>query len=240
MVADARGATVALEKPLALTVGKRLDRQAQSVRAVLAAARERAAEARGDASLSDEARAEIDATEQAAFDAARHEVYVGFHELVSLLPHAEPATDSTDAAATAAATAAAAATAGAAPAVAPAAAPAATLAATQSDNSVPPDLAEALGREGVQRMWECLSKHAEPSYEGEEWWKQGLPRFVRELLREHDSEKSRRERAEERAQDLRTAYDGMCEVNQKLLAELARAEGREEALHEVIDRCRWA
>jgi len=32
-VADARGATVALDGPLALTVGKRLDRQAQSVRA---------------------------------------------------------------------------------------------------------------------------------------------------------------------------------------------------------------
>ena len=34
-VADARGATRPLEKPLALAVGKRLDRQAQSVQAVL-------------------------------------------------------------------------------------------------------------------------------------------------------------------------------------------------------------
>ena len=41
-VADARGATLVLEKPLALTVGKRLDRQAGSVRAQLAGIRERA------------------------------------------------------------------------------------------------------------------------------------------------------------------------------------------------------
>ena len=34
-VADARGATVALDGPLALTVGKRLDRQARSVRVSL-------------------------------------------------------------------------------------------------------------------------------------------------------------------------------------------------------------
>jgi len=37
-VADARGATVALDGPLALTVGKRLNRQAQSVQASLARA----------------------------------------------------------------------------------------------------------------------------------------------------------------------------------------------------------
>ena len=41
-VADARSATTVLEKPLALTVGKRLDRQAGSVRAQLAGIRERA------------------------------------------------------------------------------------------------------------------------------------------------------------------------------------------------------
>ena len=41
-LADARGAVVPLDKPLALTVGKRLHRQAQSVRAVLAAARDEA------------------------------------------------------------------------------------------------------------------------------------------------------------------------------------------------------
>ena len=61
VVADARGATVALEKPLALTVGKRLERQAQKVRADLAAAASEAAAARDaarSAGLNDAALAE--------------------------------------------------------------------------------------------------------------------------------------------------------------------------------------
>ena len=45
-VADARGATVALDGPLALTVGKRLDRQARSVRVSLEALHARAEAAR--------------------------------------------------------------------------------------------------------------------------------------------------------------------------------------------------
>ena len=45
-VADACGATVALDGPLALTVGKRLDRQARSVRVSLEALHARAEAAR--------------------------------------------------------------------------------------------------------------------------------------------------------------------------------------------------
>ena len=85
VVADARGATTPLEKALAETVGKRLEKQAQKVRETLAAATADAAEAREsaraaaaqDADLAAALAAElaaIDALEQGAYDAARDEV----------------------------------------------------------------------------------------------------------------------------------------------------------------------
>ena len=94
VVADARGATTPLEKALAETVGKRLEKQAQKVRETLAAATADAAEAREsaraaaaqDANLAAALAAElaaIDALEQGAYDRARDEVYIGFHELGS-------------------------------------------------------------------------------------------------------------------------------------------------------------
>ena len=92
VVADARGATTPLEKALAETVGKRLKKQAQKVRETLAAATADAAEAREsaraaaaqDANLAAALAAElaaIDALEHGAYDRARDEVYIGFHEL---------------------------------------------------------------------------------------------------------------------------------------------------------------
>ena len=164
-LADARGAVVPLDKPLALTVGKRLHRQAQSVRAVLAAARDEATLARGNPNLTAAEQADIDATEQAAFDRARAEEYVGFHELLSLLPSAEPAAQATDAPTTAAAATAATTATAPAAATATATVSAATPAATTTqsehviDNSIPPDLVEALGRDGAQCMWDCCSEH---------------------------------------------------------------------------------
>ena len=98
LVADARGSRwwnggAGLDKPAAETVGKRLERQADRVRAELdparAAARvdrERVAAAGGDAGRL----AVIDATEQAVIERARGEVYVGFHELESLMPEPYP------------------------------------------------------------------------------------------------------------------------------------------------------
>jgi hypothetical protein len=94
VVADARGATTPLEKALADTVGKRLEKQAQKVRETLAAATAEAAEAREaartaaaqDASLAAALASElaaIDAVEHGAYERARDEVYVGFHELGS-------------------------------------------------------------------------------------------------------------------------------------------------------------
>ena len=92
LVADARGAVELLGKAEAETVGKRLERQAQKVRAELDAARAAAAtdRARAKASGADASYlAAIDATEQRAIARARDEVYVGFHELELLMPQPE-------------------------------------------------------------------------------------------------------------------------------------------------------
>ena len=98
VVADARGATQPLQKALAETVGKRLDKQAQRVRDAYAAASAHALESRtaaraaaaADASLSsDDLRdqlAAIDAEERRALEHPLREVYVGFAELEELLP----------------------------------------------------------------------------------------------------------------------------------------------------------
>jgi hypothetical protein len=93
-VADARGATAPLDKALAETVGKRLDRQAQKVRGELARATDDAEAARSnlarDALAEDAVAAQlaaIDAVEQRVYDHARNEVYVGFSELEGLLPN---------------------------------------------------------------------------------------------------------------------------------------------------------
>jgi len=100
VVADARGATMALDKALAETVGKRLDRQAQKVRAQLACATREAEEARTrlaavvapsapiggmDTGRVAARSAEINAAEAQAYQRARSEVYIGFHELEPLL-----------------------------------------------------------------------------------------------------------------------------------------------------------
>jgi len=95
-LADARGAQVPLEKPLAETIGKRLERQAQRVRETLAAAAVGAQEARAraraaaanDAALAAELAATIEDIDACLADKrseVREEVYVGFHELDSLL-----------------------------------------------------------------------------------------------------------------------------------------------------------
>ena len=91
-VADARGATTPLEKALADTVGKRLEKQAQKVRDTLAAASHHAAQAceaareaaAHDASLVAALPSElaaVDAAEREVYTSARDEIYFGFHEL---------------------------------------------------------------------------------------------------------------------------------------------------------------
>jgi hypothetical protein len=240
-VADARGATAVLDKPLALTVGRRLDSRALTVREELAQAAEQ------DQGCS------INVSEQAAMAKAREEVYIGFGELESLLPPdpmpnaqcPDPMPNAPDPM----------------PKAAEPNAPRPVLEwrelearlrdhglrfpmtfleeLERNDNSIPPDLAELLGREGVQRMWACVSERGEPHLDGDEWWTSGLFQFVRQLMGRVDCLTERRDELEARLKEWHADHAERCEENVKLLGELRAAEAREEALHEVIRRCRW-
>lgn len=106
-LADARGAQIAMDKALAETVGKRLERQAERVRPALAAAAEAAAAAADaaraahatDPEMTDEHTRQLLSAECAAADAyerLRNEVYVGFHELNALIAPAEDVAASTE------------------------------------------------------------------------------------------------------------------------------------------------
>ena len=270
-VGDARGATVAMDKQLALTVGKRLDRQAQSVRGQLTAPSERAAEQRRELASSGrsaafvaEARAEIDAAERAASEAAhtaaRGEVYVGFHELEQLLPVAAasadvqasdgetPSADDVEA-----------------PAYADTAAgrysfekdlhsigcyfPWALVEDYQKEDcSMPPDLIKSLGPDAAQVMQDRLG--AEHCLVGEQWWSKGLPLFVKLLLQDLENERKwHKEDLELEKQDTRRAEQTREQAEAELeeaentigalRGDLRQAAGREEALHKVIHDCRW-
>ena len=177
IVADARGASTVLDKLLAETVGKRLDRQAQKVRTTLARATKVAEFARSDlltvladsalASDGADRRAETDAAEKQAYEHARDEVYIGFHELEALLPgyvapsrypelvriH-EPA----------------------GPATLP---------------PIPPDLAAALGPAACEEMQMRIQEEGghrclDPA-DSDVWWAVYLPAFVNDLRRERDA-----------------------------------------------------
>ena len=100
LVADARGASMLLDKAEAALAGKRLDYQAQRVRDSLAHATETAKVERaalaaqaqaGELDLDEikQARAQIDREERRVYDFHRDEVYIGFHELEALLPRAD-------------------------------------------------------------------------------------------------------------------------------------------------------
>ena len=154
-VADARGATALLDKPLAETVGKRLDRQAQKVFADLQTVRLGMRDDRlrvtRDAELNPDLRstlrrdlAAIDAREPAEREKQRHEIYVGFHELESLLPGAAEATAAPEAEPEHPVLAAA----------LQAAEPPPTRKRPPSQiPAIPSDLARRLGQEGVQFLW---------------------------------------------------------------------------------------
>ena len=99
LAADARGATTVLDKATAFKVGKRMDYQAQSVRAALRQAtctanEDRAALAEQGAKLRpaevSAAHAKIDNAEQRVYDFHSRDVYIGFHELDELLPRPVP------------------------------------------------------------------------------------------------------------------------------------------------------
>ena len=262
-VADARGATRPLEKPLALAVGKRLDRQAQSVQAVLLQAVECATQDReelvgGDCSLAHVSctRPEIDARVQAAFKKAHDEIYVGFWELVELLPGAEAAARTAAAEAAARTAALTDADGDDFPLDMPAGSPPPSPTKAegrydfekdlreqglrfpwrlveeytqQQDNTVPPDLVKALGREAVQSMWQSVGKVRE-TLAGERWWSYGLPFFVQNLLREKSFDQETIQELEAKVADtereraaLDSENDELLDENAKLRAELQAA-----------------
>jgi hypothetical protein len=164
VVADARGATMPMEKPLAETVGKRLNRQASSVSKSLqqastaaGVAREMASRAsQADSALRATLRAElaaIDEQERRAYQMAAEEEYVGFHELAQLCNMPPP------------------------PARVPAALAAALAAADQAEKdalapdppAIPQDLAQQLGRDGVQALWAHRDELNLPVLESSHW-----------------------------------------------------------------------
>jgi hypothetical protein len=165
VVADARGAIKMLDKTAALTVGKRLHRQAERVRDILATARSAAAadrsRVRATAAADPAARATIradlaaiDAAEHRALEAPQQEVYIGFSELEELLPLPGDAAEGAAARIERACAAAEAAR----------AAEVAAHAATRYERTVaklpdmPPALTCALGPDGVQALWECAAE----------------------------------------------------------------------------------
>ena len=180
VVADARGYALdePLDKALALTIGKRLERQAAKVRddmvaatAAAAAERQRLREAaEGSESLSAALPAElakVDEVEQAALQAPRDEIYIGFHELPALLaaePEPEPAMRY--------------------PWI-PDPPPFVPPPADRLPPAIPPDLVAALGPEATQVLWENeMADRAEYPLvrESDDWWSTGLPFLVKTLL----------------------------------------------------------
>jgi len=270
LVADARGAAewgvdAGLDKAAAETVGKRLDRQAQKVRAELDNARAAAAADRARATAAcagDDFLAVIDSTEQQAIARARNEVYVGYHELESLMPRSEPEVLEPELAP--------------APAPAQPAPPPATedvndtifklhealeakgircpvhlISYQQDDEACPPDLVALIGSEAVQEIKDRVCSRSIRLTSGKLWWDFALPQYVRflrddraRLQQDHaadlELEVQRRSEAEARsAERAREMYEQNGEMDE-LRDALERAKGREEALHTVIQRCRWA
>lgn len=265
-VADARGATTLLDKSLALTVGKRLDRQAESVRAKLQGILGRWRDERARIHLEAHSNAGMKAllegfiesaleSEKAELYDARTEVYIGFHELESLLQEEEDAEPER------------------APAPAPVPAPEVQLARQPAVHfpwlleldeepwagcPIPPDLLAALySTEAVDLLWEQSREWACPPETGADWWSHGLPRFAARLVLElrlqrevsmrtasqHCEDLARLEAELETANQSREkAYAGWNAADEEIAeveGQLREAKGREDALHEVIRRCRW-
>lgn len=270
VVADARGADTPLDKALAETVGKRLDRQATTVRDVKAravehaklartAARSAAASSAAELGTLEATLATIDAEEEDALERVRREVYVGFHELDALLPgstrHERPP----------------------APPLPPRNCDDYLLCKDRPDgvffpylitghykfadqklmdegDPIPPDLANLLGTDGTQLLWEMRGGKG---LLGPDWWSMGIPYMVKSLMfdlaqerewRADDETIYKEEQAtlqgELRAAETegRVAREETAEAEaeiDELKKQLHEAKGRESALLDVIDRCRW-
>ena len=212
--------------------------------------------------------AAIDAEEQAVVEHARSEVYVGFTELDSLMPkpltnpldHLErPSQEATvdsilkpDVSTNDLVTAM-----HKALEARGIRCPESYVTYEQDDEHMPPDLAEAVGSDAARQLQAFGS-----CYSGaDQWWTIALPLFVRHLVSEHAATLTRIEREHDMALDAanarRVLEEGLCadwekryieqaeeleaemETVEQLRGELREAKGREEALHAVIQRCRW-
>ena len=264
LVADARGADTLLDKALAETVGKRLDRQAAAVRAATADAVELAESARAaarSAAASDvtlqatlqATLAGIDADQQAAVGRPRSEVYVGFHELDALLPGTDgyqplppdlPKCGHKEYALTK----------GREDGIFFPFACTRNRARAGSMKSapIPRDMVELLGPDAAAQLWD---EYGGTGYEAPEWWSSGVPNLIK-LLRHELAEKEMwlaedelllkervpREWVETARKEAAEAAEATAEAEeeiQELKKQLQEAKGREDALLGVIDRCRW-
>ena len=252
LLADARGAKRALGKEVATKAGKRLATHADRVSkaaakatSIAAADRERVSEAaRSDPALRAKLRSDlagIDRVEEAVRQKRIDEVYRNFTEFEELLQtggghgvHADTteclrAPFHLD------------------PILPPVA--------------MPPDLAAALGPEGCLALTAHRSEVGFGFVHGDDWWTIGLPGFTTQLMYELEREKAALAR-EKHARD--EDNDAHCDevqaewtrhANERseweweqdalhariaaLEGEQRQAQGREEALHEVIRICRW-
>jgi hypothetical protein len=258
VVADARGAAQPLAPPTALKVGKRLEAQALKTRGDYGAQRSCARhEAAADASLAaglPAVLAAVDEAERLAMQAARLEVYVGFHELEVAAPAAtapEPAEPQLSRVERA-------------KLVVQAAHEAKMEAATQQQLAELPDiplaLAGALGPDGVQVLWDhAVDTFVDSTHADVYVWTEALPSLVRKLLADaanamHDHERElekaqmgagdlayaqeKAERASKKMIEYADEVDAMEETHAteiaRLQGELREAKGREEALQGVI------
>lgn len=269
VVADVRGADTLLDKAIAETVGKRLDRQAATVRNVRARAVEHAESARtaarsAAASSATELEAlaavlaAIDAEESAVLQRVRSEVYVGFHELDALLPgstrYERPP----------------------APPLPPSDHKEFLLCKDRPDgiffpiysaihkyadqklvddgDPIPADLANFLGTDGTQLLWEMRGGKG---LLGPDWWSEGIPYMVKSLMcdlaherewhtnyeafyKEEEAKLQGRLQAahQETKKAIEETEEAEAEIDE-LKEQLHKAKGRESALLDVIDRCRW-
>ena len=185
VVSDARGAQARMDKALAETVGKRLQRQAQKVlddTALAAATAQQACAAAELAAAADTSLrpalpallAEIKDEKQRVLRKPQEEVYVGFHELESLLAHPQPPEPPKP------------------PKPPVHSVLAAALQAAQPEEPVepdippiPPELARALGSDGVQALWQCHQDWPSGDLaESSDWW-QTVPFLVAHTLIDH-------------------------------------------------------
>ena len=226
LAADARGANAVLDNATAWKAGKRIDYQAQAVRAALAQAtrtaeEERAALAEAGARMSaaevSKARAKIDEKEQQTYDKHRREVYIGFHELEDLLPRPVPAVVSQPRF--------------------PHLLPQANQRATRPLPPIPPDLTAVLDAAACSEICERFGHRDAHNYdddpEAHVWWTQILPDYVDELRAERDELRAEWERVVRSREEVRRQRDAA--VADRVAAEEERdaaVEARDAAVDE--------